>query len=571
MLKENVWILTKNPLMFQKLITVLRERFDRVKLSEDHDGFIKDMEIIAQHRAGLADHLLIVFVEYPLLNDIAKYLNSKMNPSSYILISFYTQTTIIPGAFANVFESINTDVPGFDWEFFLQKLDAEITDKNQILFLQNEVDQFYKIGKSLSSERDTVKLLDMIISSSINLTSSDAGTIYLVVDKETGEWSSIKNGDIESRMLQFVIAKNMSMDIRLETATFDISKESIVGFSAACGRSLRIDDVYSLNEDLEYKHNHSFDRSTGYVTRSILSIPMKNHEDEVLGVIQLINKKSTRESLDFTDAQSLGRVITFNYSDELSMNAVSGVAAVALQNALLYRDMDNLLQDLKRKNERLEQLSQAVLSAHEEERHRIAREVHDGPAQSIANLAFKMEIHKKHLETQSPRELLAEVDAIAESVRSTTREVRTIIYDLKPAYLEDGFFAALEGLIGNFRTSSNIEVAFTNGGDDSRVKDYVMSTLYRILQESLTNIHKHAEADRVEVKAYIEDSQVTLSVKDNGKGFDKDKVQQDKPDRLRGGYGLMGINERVELVKGKIEVESEPGQGTVIRVQIPLT
>ncbi|MGE5405623.1 MAG: sensor histidine kinase, partial [Candidatus Saccharibacteria bacterium] len=209
-------------------------------------------------------------------------------------------------------------------------------------------------------------------------------------------------------------------------------------------------------------------------------------------------------------------------------------------------------------------------SAHEEERHRIAREVHDGPAQSIANLAFRMEIHKKHLEMKSPQELLAEVDAIAESVRSTTRDVRTIIYNLKPAYLDDGFFQAIQGLIDNFKNNSSLQVDFSCSGDDSRVQDYIMSTLYRILQESLNNINKHAEADQVQIAASIDDSSIILSVRDNGKGFDKEKVQREKP-RLSGGYGLIGINERVELVKGTIDVESEPGNGTLITVRIPLS
>jgi two-component system sensor histidine kinase DegS len=156
--------------------------------------------------------------------------------------------------------------------------------------------EFYDIGKSLSSEKDTLKLFEKIINSSMKLTCADAGTIYLIIEKNSGKWSYVKNSSCRGKLLKFVISRNASINVDLEDHTSLISKKSIFGFTVISGKSLRIDDAYKIPSGVEHRHNHSFDASTGYVTRSILSIPMKNHDDNVTGVIQLINKKTSAQT-----------------------------------------------------------------------------------------------------------------------------------------------------------------------------------------------------------------------------------------------------------------------------------
>lgn len=418
--------------------------------------------------------------------------------------------------------------------------------------------EFYDIGKSLSSEKDTLRLFEKIINSSLRLTGADAGTIYLIVDKKDGSWSYVKNGSGRGKLLKFVITRNNSMDVHLEDFTAPISKKSIFGFSVISGKSLIIDDAYAISPDVEYRHNRTFDESTGYRTVSVLTIPMKNHDNNVTGVIQLINKKKA------------GKITPFDSMDELMMNSLAGQAAVALENNLLYRDMQLLLHEYKQQNSHLVLLSRKILKAGEEERKRIAREIHDGPAQSAVNLSFKLEICKRYLADAKTEELSNELNNLGSLVHSTVQEIRTIIYDLKPSSLENGLISAVENHIEVFSQNTGLNIDFKHRGKDSLVEYYLTSTIYRMLQEALTNVNKHAQAQNVSIRLAITEESILLSISDDGKGFDPEELKTRKSDRLKGGLGLEGIRERAELVRGVMEIDSAPGKGTVLTLNIPL-
>lgn len=431
--------------------------------------------------------------------------------------------------------------------------------------------EFYDIGKSLSSEKDTLKLFEKIINSSMKLTCADAGTIYLVVDQKSGSWSYVKNGSYRGKLLKFIISRNASIEVDLEHHTSPITKKSIFGFTVISGNSLRIDDAYRIPSDVEYMHNRSFDASTGYVTKSILSIPMKNYDNNVTGVIQLINKKkSTQTRIDYADKDQINEIIPFDQNDELIMNSLAGQAAVALDNNLLYRSLQDLLVDYRQQNSHLLFLSKKIMKAHEEERKRIAREIHDGPAQSAANLALKLEICKKFLERGDKDGLSSEMSNLNLLIHSTVKEIRTIIYDLKPSCLENGLISSVQSHICTFSENTGINIDFKHSGDDSSVEYYLTSTLYRIVQEALTNVKKHAEAKNIKIGLFITGEKVTLSIADDGKGFDVAELKYKNIDKLKGGFGLEGIRERVELVKGHMNIDSAVGKGSIISVSIPI-
>lgn len=418
--------------------------------------------------------------------------------------------------------------------------------------------EFYDIGKSLSSEKDTLKLFEKIISSSLKLTGADAGTIYLVIDKKDGSWSYVKNGSIRGKLLKFVIARNNSMDVHLEDFTAPISNKSIFGFSVISGKSLIIEDAYGISPDVEYSHNHSFDENTGYRTISLLTIPMKNHDDNVTGVIQLLNKKRA------------DKILPFNSMDELIMNSLAGQAAVALENNLLYRDMQRLLHEYKQQNNHLVLLSKKILKADEEERRRIAREIHDGPAQSAVNLSFKLEICKRYLSDKRTEELSSELNNLGGLVHSNVNEIRTIIYDLKPSCLENGLISAIGSHIEVFSQNTGLNITYKHRGRDSKVEYYLTSTIYRILQEALSNVNKHASAQNVAVNLAVTEDSIQLSISDDGMGFDPEGLKARKFDKLKGGFGLEGIRERIELVRGVMEIASAPGKGTTLTLKIPI-
>lgn len=431
--------------------------------------------------------------------------------------------------------------------------------------------EFYDIGKSLSSEKDTLKLFEKIINSSMKLTSADAGTIYIVIDKKTNDWSTVSDGVTRGKLLKFVIAHNYSMEINLQDFTSPISKKSIFGFTVISGKSLMINDVYKTSSDVEYKHNHSFDASTGFRTKSMLSIPMRNHDNEVTGVIQLINKKKSWDTkIDYSKSSAVDEILPFNETDELIMNSLAGQAAVALENSQLYRDMQNLLHVYKQQYSQLLYLSKNIMKAHEEERKRIAREIHDGPAQSAVNLSFRLELCKRYFTDGRTDNLSCEINNLGDSIHSTVREIRSIIYDLKPSCLENGLIGAIQRHIETFSSNNNMNIDFTYSGDDSKIEYYMTSTLYRITQEALNNIKKHAEASNIHVELSITNENIDLEIKDDGKGFVVEELKTRKFDKLKGGFGLEGIRERVELVRGQMEIHSTPGKGTSLNVSIPI-
>jgi signal transduction histidine kinase len=439
------------------------------------------------------------------------------------------------------------------------------------ILVEEEVANFYEIGKSLSSEKDTMKLFEMIIDSSIALTASDAGTIYLIVDKEKGNWSCIQNNSYEDKLLKFVIAKNTSIPVKLESSISPITPDSIFGYTVISGHSLKINDAYDIGNDVCYQHNHSYDIATGYKTKSILSIPMKDHNNNTMGVIQLINKKKSKDKkIDYTDPNALETVIPYDYQDDLIMNSLAGQAAVALENNMLYRDMNNLLEEYKQQNNQLIYLSKKILKAHEDERKRIAREIHDGPAQSVANLTLKSEICKKYLQRKDYLTLANELDTLSINARSSVKEIRSIIYDLKPSYLEEGLIYSLKNRLDVFEENTGIVVTFNSSGDDSKIEYYLTSTIYHIVQESLNNIQKHAHAQNVNIKLSILESQIIFSIVDDGRGFDTSKSVNKNNPRIEGGFGLEGMYERVELIRGNISINSKLGKGTQITVKVPL-
>lgn len=568
MLDENVFLLFGSDVSkYDKFISLLKNNFNKVNVLFKEDLLADEPDKLLPGSCGDAS-LNLIFAEFPLLDDAAAFLNRHMSTLNYILTVFYSADVGTLGRRENVFDFINTS--GFDEDFYLSRLSNEIANKKKIFSLNYEVKKLYEIGKSLSYEKDTVKLLDLIISSSMNLTSSDAGTIYLVIDKQTNSWTSVNNNNYEDKLLKFVIAKNTSINVDLETFTSPITRQSIFGYSVITGKTLRIDDAYNLDKELDYKHNNSFDVHTGYITKSILSIPMKDHENNILGVIQLINKKKNKsEIIDYSKPDQLNNIIAYDCSDELIMNSLAGQAAVVLENNLLYRDMQNLLDSYKEQNSELKMLSRKIMNAHEEERKRIARDIHDGPAQSLVNLSLKIELAKKYLQNDMHEKAVEEIDTLNASIKSTSKEIRTILYDLKPSYLEMGIFAALKNRFELFEENTGIKVNFNTSGDDSNIDFYLSSTIYRMVQESLTNIHKHAKAQNVNVSFSIDDKKLIVVVEDDGVGFDLDGARAKNPS-LKGGFGLEGLMERAEIVRGKVDIKSSPGKGTSITISIPL-
>jgi two-component system sensor histidine kinase DegS len=552
------------------LFELLKTRYKIPQFFFNKETLIKSIEFLSQNQSYLDNNMFVVFTETKFEYSISKYLKENLDDLNYVLISFEQKRSATPSSCLNISDFIElVDLPEKE-DLIFNRLESEIIRKNRMIAFKMQIREFYEIGKLLSSERDIYMLFDMIISTSLSITASDAVTLYLVANKDTDDWSSIENSDYSNKVLKFVISKNLSVETDFHTFNIPITKKSITGYTAIHGKSLRIDDAYNISPEMEYNHDNSFDKLTEYKTISILSVPMKDRNNNVAGVIQLINKKKDLRFVDYRDENWVNKIMPFDYFDELTMNSIAGQAAVALENNLLYKNINQLLQSYVEQNEKLTMLSSKILKAHEEERKRIAREIHDGPAQSVASLALKVELCKKKLQDGPFDTFSQELDKLGDFVRSTSREIRTIIYDLKPSYLDDGLFSAVQNHIKVCKDNTNLNIDLQTSGNDSNLEYYIVSTLFRIVQEALTNIDKHAKASKVNVTIEISQNTLLLNIEDNGMGFDSTCFEQSKNVGASRSFGIEGMKERVGLINGIIEISSILYKGTIIKVEVPL-
>jgi PAS domain S-box-containing protein len=220
---------------------------------------------------------------------------------------------------------------------------------------------------------------------------------------------------------------------------------------------------------------------------------------------------------------------------------------------------------LKRSREELRELAQAANSVREQEKSRIARELHDELAQALT--ALKMDVNwvtdrLGPVRDEALEEKLAAMQAMLDDTVAATRRISA---DLRPLMLDDlGLVPAVEWLVQGFSERSGILCDLRISEDDLELGEPYASAVFRILQESLTNVAKHAQASRVEMSVARRDGAVTLTVQDNGRGFDPEDPR--KPNS----FGLMGLRERAYALGGTVEIRSRRGQGTKIDVRIPV-
>jgi HD-GYP domain-containing protein (c-di-GMP phosphodiesterase class II) len=197
-----------------------------------------------------------------------------------------------------------------------------------------ELGELTRIGIALSTERDYNTLLDLILSQARQVTGSDAGSLYLV--------ETVEN---EKKRLRFKLSQNHSRpEIPLVEFTIPIDHASIAGYVAATGEPLVIDDAYFLPPDVEFTFNRSLDQKHGYRTKSMMTIPMKDHKDAVIGVLQLINRKRDFNAKLVTPADVDAQVIPYTRRTVEVVTSLAGQAAVSIENSQLYESIERLFE-----------------------------------------------------------------------------------------------------------------------------------------------------------------------------------------------------------------------------------
>jgi signal transduction histidine kinase len=202
-----------------------------------------------------------------------------------------------------------------------------------------------------------------------------------------------------------------------------------------------------------------------------------------------------------------------------------------------------------------------VVQAQELERQRLARELHDETGQALTSIILGLKPFEDTLVDAPAR---AALSALREQVVRALQDVRRLAVELRPAVLDDfGLGPALERLTDAFAEQSGMRVAFHSALGDARLPTEMEIALYRVVQESLTNIVKHANASGVSVSVSRRESGIAAVIEDDGDGFDQRTVRKE-------GVGLLGMRERLALVDGRLEIESRPGHGTTLVAEVPL-
>ena len=206
----------------------------------------------------------------------------------------------------------------------------------------------------------------------------------------------------------------------------------------------------------------------------------------------------------------------------------------------------------------------AITSAQEEERLRLARDLHDDTIQSVIALKQRVQLAQKSVKDLPSRKTLAELETLSEQ---TIENLRRMTRALRPIYLEDlGLVTALEMLAKETSQNSGIQIEFRKDGEEQRLAREVELALYRMAQEALSNVVRHSQAERADLRIAFEKNGIELEVSDNGIGFDMPKSPTDFA--ASGHFGLLGIRERAELIGARLEVESASGKGTSLRVRL---
>ena len=275
-------------------------------------------------------------------------------------------------------------------------------------------------------------------------------------------------------------------------------------------------------------------------------------------VVLALNSKRQEESALNERRNELERLMR-NSIDVLKKSEILETkVSVALE--YLTSGIFEQIEDIKQKKD----LSIKIIEAQENEKKRISRDIHDGPAQALANVIFKAEYASKIIDT-SPVKAKREIAELQEDVRDTLKDIRKIIYDLMPMSLDDlGLVPTIKKLISNIMDNYSIDVDFHV--TQSSIIDNQLTTLmvFRVIQEAFNNIVKHSKCKNVKMRLHISDIEIDVMIVDDGIGFD---VLQNIEKPL--GYGLYNMKERIEIVNGTIEINSAMNKGSTIKIRIP--
>ncbi|HZG59662.1 MAG TPA: histidine kinase [Anoxybacillus sp.] len=255
------------------------------------------------------------------------------------------------------------------------------------------------------------------------------------------------------------------------------------------------------------------------------------------------------------------RLINLKETIERAEHLISQITVVLNYLNSDFRQIGEFIEGARQKQE----FGLKIIEAQEEERKRLSREIHDGPAQMLAHVMMRSDLLERICREKGPDATIQELRDFKKMVRSALYEVRRIIYDLRPMALDDlGLIPTLRKYLQTVEEYNKVtKISFVHFGQEKRLPPRFEVAIFRLIQESVQNALKHAEPTEIQVKIEMTNNYIFIIVKDNGKGFDTSVKKENA-------FGLIGMKERVDLLEGKLEIRSKIGAGTVVTIQIPL-
>jgi signal transduction histidine kinase len=276
-----------------------------------------------------------------------------------------------------------------------------------------------------------------------------------------------------------------------------------------------------------------------FQTRSLIAVPLMTATERI-GVIEVLNKRSGE---------------AFNEQDRDLLSALAAQAATAIVNARLYQELEN------EKNR--------LITIEDQTYKKLARDLHDGPAQSLASIMMDIEVIERLLDSE-PERVPRELTRLRAKAGHTLDQVRTTMFVLRPVILEtQGLQAALEAYVQRIQATESLNVYLDVRGLDQRLPDRVQEVCFAIVHEAVGNAIRHARAQNVWVIAERREKDLVLAVRDDGKGFDV--AQTEASYDLTGSLGMLNMKERAEMLNARYAVQSKPGRGTLVYLIVPLT
>lgn len=347
---------------------------------------------------------------------------------------------------------------------------------------------------------------------------------------------------------------------------FHISEQSINEHSSLqkelATTKILVKEYIKRNDELE-KEVRLYRRRLSQVSRDFA----KYTEDEIRDVYEKTHELQTKLAIMRREEESLRqkrddlerRLIQLGKTIEHANNLGRKVSVIL---TYLHDDFPQVNKALKSAKEK-QQLGLKIIEAQEMERKRISREIHDGPAQSLANILIRSEIVDLSFREGNIEQAIEEMNAIRENIRASLQEVRRIIYDLRPMALDDlGLFPTIKKHISTVSQHNDIEIELLVLGDEKRLPPNYEVAIFRLIQEALQNAIKHANATMIKVSIEVLQNKINVLIWDNGVGFDVNEKDESS-------FGIMGMKERVDILNGDFFLDSTIGQGTIVRITIP--